>query len=37
MGGSFIHNPGQTYGPLLFTVIHVALLIWMNRSASHRG
>jgi hypothetical protein len=30
--GILIHNPGQTYGPLLFTVIHVALLIWMNRS-----
>ncbi len=31
--GIAIHNPGQTYGPLLFTVIHVALLIWMTRSA----
>jgi hypothetical protein len=30
--GVAIHDPGQTYGPLLFTVIHVALLLWLNRS-----
>lgn len=31
--GFLIHNPGQAYGPLLFTVINAALLLWMGRAA----
>jgi hypothetical protein len=28
--GILIHNPGQTYGPALFTLINLTLLIWMS-------
>ncbi len=27
--GILIHNPGQTYGPALFTLINLGLLLWM--------
>jgi hypothetical protein len=28
--GVLIHNPGQTYGPGLFTLINLTLLMWMS-------
>ena len=32
VAGILLHNPGQTYGPLLFTLINATLLVWLLRS-----
>jgi hypothetical protein len=30
--GGLTHNPGETYGPALFAIVHAMLMLWMFRS-----
>ena len=35
--GLHLHNPGRTYGPMVFAAINFGLLVWMNRTAETRN